>query len=337
MASAAEPQWGPALVGVYISLILYGIELCQTFYYYRSYPSDTRRLRCFVCFIVFADTIHAFFSMILIYNVLIINYNNPSYLNKTHWLFDAYPSFVGIISFAVQLFFAWRVRVLTRSAWLFGALSIICLSNLAFGLAVSVEAGKAMIFTDVRDFKRIVLIWLLISMTAEIILTGVLTWFLRKPALFLSSSNDLVKRISRLTLSNGLITTIWTLGDVLSYFEGGVGTHLIFCYPLAKLYIISMLSTLNTRPTFHETQMRARPDTLNLNDSQVKSGFSTMSFMRKRASSYSAVESQTPLPNTLNMPLVHIDSGPLSSAGTTETDGDTKTLTPREFRVGIVR
>ncbi|EEB93290.1 hypothetical protein MPER_08077, partial [Moniliophthora perniciosa FA553] len=49
------------------------------------------------------------------------------------------------------------------------------------------------------------------------------------------------------TLQTGLITAIWAMADLLSYMLSTTGTHLIFNYVLSKLFINSLLSSLNSR------------------------------------------------------------------------------------------
>jgi len=262
MTSPASPTYGPALVGVAISLVLYGIILCQAFTYYRSYPSDTVRIKAIVGFLVFTDTIHSLFSIILIYEVLVGHYDDPTYLLESNWLLNAYPAFVGIISASVQMFFAMRVKVLTGNIWLFGFICMLCFGELCTGIAISVKSGESFLVVMTPDLKKMVPVWLVFSMVAEICLTSVLTWYLRKPTALMGPTQDIVRRIARVTLSNGMLTTLWTLGDVICYLVGGGQIHLIFCYPLAKLYIISMLSTLHIRPTTKERQTRSELPTI---------------------------------------------------------------------------
>ncbi len=97
---------------------------------------------------------------------------------------------------AVQLFFAWRVKVLT-SSWI--SASSVCFTALlavgksysssrlpqlfvtiilAGGIATAAEANAQQAVTDFQTFKITVIIWLVSSCVCDFLITGALVWYL---------------------------------------------------------------------------------------------------------------------------------------------------------------
>ncbi|KIJ21562.1 hypothetical protein PAXINDRAFT_95118 [Paxillus involutus ATCC 200175] len=55
-----DTTWGSTLAAVFVSLVLYGISILQTFIYYERYPKDTFILKSLVAFVFVLDTLHTF-------------------------------------------------------------------------------------------------------------------------------------------------------------------------------------------------------------------------------------------------------------------------------------
>ncbi|KAL1700895.1 hypothetical protein EV121DRAFT_294768 [Schizophyllum commune] len=123
MPSAAESH-GPVLMGTFLNVLLYGVSVMQTYLYWNVYKrKDPLYLRLLVLFLFLADTAHTAFTMAYMYIALIIHYDDLPYLKHTTWVFATEPALVGIIGGSVQLFFSWRVRMLTGNVFLAGIIA----------------------------------------------------------------------------------------------------------------------------------------------------------------------------------------------------------------------
>lgn len=148
----------------------------------------------------------------------------------------------------VQLFFAYRVQVLTRNWWLLSFIIVTALGSLFGGIGTAIAVSYVPSFTKFREFSVIVIIWLFSASLCDITLTITLTYQLKKFRRgFNPSTDDVLNKIVRLTVQNGFITTIWATTDLILFLVSPTGLHLAFNYPLAKLYSNSALSTLNAR------------------------------------------------------------------------------------------
>lgn len=147
----------------------------------------------------------------------------------------------------VQMFFAWRVKVLTNNHWLVSTIILATLAGGSGGIATAVEVCLQPQFTLFRNFKSVVILWLASECFADIFITVIMVWHLRKHKTGFQASDELVDRVIRLTMQTGLITSVCATLDLIFYLVDPTGTHLIFNFPLCKLYTNSMMSSLNSR------------------------------------------------------------------------------------------
>ncbi|KAF7980513.1 hypothetical protein HWV62_38030 [Athelia sp. TMB] len=147
----------------------------------------------------------------------------------------------GIIAASVQLFFAWRVKVVTNSK--IATAVVVFFSSIGTSIAV----GLIPVFTEFVKFEVIVILWLVGAAVADICITIALCYHLQKHKTGFSATDDIVNRIIRLTVQTGAVTAICATIDVIVFCVDDTGTHLIFNIPLSKLYTNSLMSSLNAR------------------------------------------------------------------------------------------
>ncbi|KAL4249678.1 hypothetical protein AB1N83_013798 [Pleurotus pulmonarius] len=131
-----DSLFGPMLIGVFFNTMLYGLLIVQTYTYYQTRKNDSKS-PCFdylVLYLLFMETLNTGFDIALIYEPLILRYGTEEAVKfvplspftsddipviPTHRLFCpvliADPVVMALISTPIQLFFAWRVSIITKS------------------------------------------------------------------------------------------------------------------------------------------------------------------------------------------------------------------------------
>ncbi|KAI0791512.1 hypothetical protein BC629DRAFT_1593116 [Irpex lacteus] len=249
MGSPASFAHGPGLLGTIFNVFLYGIMVTQCFLYFARYPKDKLWMKVMVLLLFLADTLNCVFDVWWIYDSLVNNFNNPAALETANWVFATDPAMVGIISAAVQLFFAWRVKILSGS-WIIVIIIIITsIASIIGGVGTAIYIHYIPQFDRFQEFQALVVFWRVCSAICDAVITAVLIWYLRKHRTGFHTTDVILDSIIRLTVQTGLITTIWATADLVSYLVTPTGLHLVFNFALAKLYTNSLMSTLNARPT----------------------------------------------------------------------------------------
>ncbi|KAH9933207.1 uncharacterized protein BXZ73DRAFT_101169 [Epithele typhae] len=247
MPSVAAATYGPIFVGVVFNILLYGIMITQTYLYFNTYKKDRIWMKAFVGLLFLCDTLNCAFDISFLYIPLVNNFGDPNALATASWVFATDPVMTAIIGSLVQLFFAWRVKVLTHSTLAVVVIAACAVCQFLGGLGTSIAVGMIPEFVQFQKFEVIVIIWLAFSAVADCLITVALVWHLRSHKTGFATTDDLVNRIIRLTVQTGLITALCALIDLILFLASPTGLHLTFNLPLSKLYTNSLMSSLNSR------------------------------------------------------------------------------------------
>jgi len=115
------------------------------------------------------------------------------------------------------------------------------------GIATAVAVGFVPEFAKFQQFKVAVILWLASASLGDILITVTLVMYLRTQKTGFATTDTQVDRIIRLTVQTGFLTAVVAFVDLMLYLLDPSGTHLIFNFPLSKLYTNSLMSSLNAR------------------------------------------------------------------------------------------
>ncbi|KAI0322366.1 hypothetical protein OF83DRAFT_797779 [Amylostereum chailletii] len=247
LPNIAKLALGPGLIGTILNVALYGISVTQTYYYLSKYKKDRLWMKLLVLFIFIADTVNSVFDIIFVYTSLVDHFNDPLAVQTADWVFATDPAMTSIIGSTVQFFFSWRVKVLTGSIPLTVILMLGSFVSGLGGIATSIAIGIVPHWLEFQKFQAPVIVWLVTSSLVDVTITIVLTWHLRSHKTGFTHTDDVLDKIIRLTVQTGMITAVWAIVDLGIFLGNPTGLHLIFNFPLSKLYSNSLLSSLNSR------------------------------------------------------------------------------------------
>ncbi|KAF8195379.1 hypothetical protein BJ912DRAFT_956747 [Pholiota molesta] len=246
-ANFATIAHGPILIGFTFNALLLGVMITQVYLYYTSFKKDKKWLKVYVAVLFALDIFNTACGAAYLYKALILNFNNPAYLNDVTWLFDMDPAITGVIVTMVQSFFAWRIFVLTKS-YIFPLLILATAATGAISAILTpIKVSQEPQFTALIKAKVQISIWLSSEVLGDMLITVILVVYLSKHKTGFQRSDMLVDRIIRLTVQTGLITSVVALCNLIAYLADPTGLHLLFNFMLCKLYSNSLMSTLNSR------------------------------------------------------------------------------------------
>ncbi|KIY70728.1 hypothetical protein CYLTODRAFT_419547 [Cylindrobasidium torrendii FP15055 ss-10] len=242
------PQpWGFFLIGIFISLVLFGIIVAQTWNYFNSFPEDSKWLKLYVGAVFIVDFLSSFFVLWWIYHLLIENWGNIQPYMMLHWALAADPLLEGLIGPMVQAYYAWRIYVISGTWWV-SALVLSC-SMMAFGggIAACHAAATLTTFAELINVKVTVIFWLLPAAISDVIIALALTYYLRQHKGRFQGSDKVLDKIIHMTVQNGLLTALTAVVDIILYFTVATPYHIAFTFVLPKLYANTVLSSLCSR------------------------------------------------------------------------------------------
>ncbi|KAF9459784.1 hypothetical protein BDZ94DRAFT_1267364 [Collybia nuda] len=241
-------SFGPMLIGVFINMILYGVLIVQTYTYYQLYKRDTPWIRYLVLYLFIVETANTGFDMFIIYEPLILRFGLPDATRLFPTLFATEPIIIVAVSTPIQIFFAWRIRILTKSNWIPAAICLFAFVSLAGGLWTGAKLVIIKLFARKPELHNPALVWFLASCAADILITATLVLNLSKRRTGFTATDDAISKIIRMTVQTGMLTAFFAVGDVV-FFMTLPRTALNFLWDLAlsKLYTNCLMSTLNAR------------------------------------------------------------------------------------------
>ncbi|KAK7453473.1 hypothetical protein VKT23_011750 [Stygiomarasmius scandens] len=254
---------GPIFIGWMFNLFFLGMIIVQGYIYMKTYQKDHFWMKTFVAILMLANVFNTIFMAVYLYNTLILKFSDVDHLLTANWLFATDPIMTGLIAGYVQLFFVWRIKVLTGSVLAAAATLVPTVAGFVGSLFSSIMIRKYPRFVEFIEFKAWVIVWLIGETAADLMITFVLGMtFLsdsddlihisiihqNKHKRGFKGSNELVDRIIRSTVQTGLITSIFAIIDLILYLiYPARALHLIFNIPLCKLYSMMLMSSLNSR------------------------------------------------------------------------------------------
>ncbi|KAG9091160.1 hypothetical protein FS749_016748 [Ceratobasidium sp. UAMH 11750] len=223
---------------------LYGIMVTQTTWYYVTYKTDRTWIKWMVAWLFVIDTLNTIFDIGLIWRYTITLFGNVEEILHSHWLFNVEPT---MITSTIQSFYAWRVARLTGYAWMGWALGFLAFVQFGAGLGSTIWASFLVDFSRFTEGKPVVITWLVLSALTDTFITCALSWHLLTNRTGFPETDDIITRVVRMTVQTALITTLWATVNLIFFVAVPNNLHLFFQLSLGKLYINTLMSTLNSR------------------------------------------------------------------------------------------
>ncbi|KAF8629364.1 hypothetical protein AX17_005660 [Amanita inopinata Kibby_2008] len=241
-------SYGPMLIGTFVNMILFGILIVQTYFYFTTYKKDVPWLKYLVLYLFIVETVNTGCDIAMMYQPLILEYGQAEATKYFPIMFASEPIIIVAVSTPIQLFLALRIRLLTGMNWIPLIISLFALVSLAGGIWTTVMIVLIKTFVRKPELHHPALVWFLASCVSDILITGVLVVSLSKRKTGFTATDDAISKLIRMTVQTGLLTSLFAIGDVV-FFLTLPHTALNFLWDLAlsKLYANCLMSTLNAR------------------------------------------------------------------------------------------
>ncbi|KAH6888956.1 hypothetical protein BKA70DRAFT_1442805 [Coprinopsis sp. MPI-PUGE-AT-0042] len=243
---------GPLLVGVIVATLLYGTSCAQTLYYYSHYRRDPISIKAVVLAIWALDTIHQALICHAVYTYSIINYD----LHKLIWSVLLEVVFNGLVGITVQGFFTWQIWKLSEKNVLLAAvISLLIVVELVCSVVFTVQSLKLGTWDDLTALKGLSMSVTILGVVGDVAISGTMFYLLYRSKVGLKSLESMIRRLILLTASTGFLTSICTIGSLVSILAWGqTFIYVAFYFCLGRLYSNSLLASLNVRDTIRNLE-----------------------------------------------------------------------------------
>ncbi|KAH9933574.1 uncharacterized protein BXZ73DRAFT_100959 [Epithele typhae] len=244
-----DNTFGAVLLGTFIGLTLFGLNVHQAYRYFRLHPKDKALFLCVVIAVLTLEVFHSILNIHICYYYLVDNYFNPNALLTGVWSIKLLPMCMGCIMFVTQSFFAGRVYLIgSVYRWLAGVAGVLLLGQFGFAAATTVEAFLRPTFTDFQKVIWVVIVAYALAIATNVILAGSLLKIVRESRKHASLKEPPIDVAVVYLLNTGLLTSILSvvaLACVVRFSHTLI--YLGFNTVANRLYANSLLSVLNSR------------------------------------------------------------------------------------------
>ncbi|KAJ7066464.1 hypothetical protein C8F01DRAFT_1123371 [Mycena amicta] len=252
---------GAWVIAGFCDAILLGIVLCQVVTFFRSQSRRTqeglgRHYRWLVLVVTFLSIIKTAQAIGIVWVQNVMDFMNPDVarlLVAKAWYQVSAPTLTAITGLIVQSFFALRFYMLSRNI----LLVIPIVASMLLGFAGVCLSLNSIIVGNAKAKVMWLLVHLICAFMTDFFITVGTCWALQsRKSGGLTSTASLIHRLLRLVFESAIPPTVIAAIDLIMTQTLGskhLLWHLLLNYALAKLYVISLLYTLNSINEYRET------------------------------------------------------------------------------------
>ncbi|GAA5890959.1 hypothetical protein JCM5296_001243 [Sporobolomyces johnsonii] len=245
MPSALDGSVGAFCIGAFVTCFLAGVTTVQVVEYFLLFGLKDKRVWLWIiCVLAVADLFHTAMSCYTIFLWSVMHFGNSAYLVTCPWSFTWDPALTGVVTAIVQLFYAYRVFIVSKKNKIIPSVVIaLTILQLAFAVASTWMITKLKEFALFGEFKYGVGIWLMSASTADIIITVSMVKYLRGATRrehqfgFSALGRILINTVE----TNALTMCVAILDAILFITMSSQSWHVIANLCLVKLYFNGLL------------------------------------------------------------------------------------------------
>jgi len=253
---ALDGTLGAIEIGVVLATFLFGMLTLQVFRYFRAYPEDSVLLKALVTFVWFLELAHTISSWHGVYLITVTFYGQPQHIAKPPPTLFVIVVFSGVLTLAVQTFFAFRIRALSKR-W---SITVVCCVLNILALVLNIMPLPSLIangYTDLgtKDHWIVVVASVLVPATNVLIAIS-LCYYLSKILRVqqgygkFKQTRSMVVTLIIWTAETTIITSVMSIMQLILFLSRGDLVWTTFFLLHAKLLSNCMLASLNGRQRF---------------------------------------------------------------------------------------
>ncbi|KAF7349363.1 hypothetical protein MSAN_01726100 [Mycena sanguinolenta] len=233
------------------SLKLIGHFFCPLSVYYLAFPNDRRSSKIVIAFVVVVEVLQMLANSHDSLHMLGAGWGNPQVLEDIGWAWFSVPILGSLIASVGQIFFAWRISIISKSLYVPILITTVAIFQLGAGIWTGVDIIRSKVFSHFHFFVPPEA-WLSATAACDLIIVAGMVFYLLKAKQpeFETKTKVTLSRIIKLTVETGVLCALSALADLYLFvaFDGN-NYHLGVCIWLSKVYSNSILVSkiLNSR------------------------------------------------------------------------------------------
>ncbi|KAF7330747.1 hypothetical protein MVEN_02413400 [Mycena venus] len=260
LTSAIKELFATTFIGFTVATTLYGVSILQCFLYFRKYR-DRLALKTMVAVLWILDTLTTIFVAHSLF-LFVFGLLNKKVDVNIPWSFTAEKLLVTIITFIAQCFYAHTIWKVSRNRIITVFISVLAVGTFALGIYTTVHLFQNAALNSISTRSFLIVSGLVQGLAAlnDIVITGSLSYYLHIKRSSLPSSEKLIDTLIIYAVSRGVLTAVaqimfLVLNVAMPHHQYWLPFHMA----VGKLYVNSVLATLNVRQSLSQTEIILGP------------------------------------------------------------------------------
>ncbi|KAJ7242375.1 hypothetical protein B0H12DRAFT_1132495 [Mycena haematopus] len=262
LVAVIKQLFATSFIGFAVATTLTGITVLQTYLYFRNYPSDHWGLKSTVALLFVLDILCTIFVGHSLYTYFVLNFGlSPTVDLIIPWSFSTEKFLVTLITFVAQLFYTRTIWKISGSGIVTGSVGILTVVTFALGIVTTVHLYQTPLATSISARSFQILSGMVQGFAAfnDVLITVCLcAWLYRKKqgaggweAGQTFGTSKVIDTLILYAVSRGVLTAITQFLFLTLNLSLPHATYWMpFHQAVGKLYVNSVLATLNVRSSF---------------------------------------------------------------------------------------
>ncbi|KAL5512641.1 hypothetical protein ACEPAG_2907 [Sanghuangporus baumii] len=244
-----DDTFGIMTLGGLLAMALWGSGSVQVYYYFDRFTSDSLYLKGQVFAVWALETVHQAFVLGAAYKYLVTHYADVTYLETFESMLCDAIILTGVIAVIVQMIFVDRIYLLSKkNLTLTGATATLALGQLICTILHYAKAHSVATFDELRSVRTFMWVDNAVTAAADISIAATLLYLFHTTKTGFKKNDSIGNKILAFALNTGATTAVVAiLCLIMTFALEDTFVYLFFYYILARLYMNSVMSSLNSR------------------------------------------------------------------------------------------
>ncbi|KAH9886291.1 hypothetical protein C8Q73DRAFT_285947 [Cubamyces lactineus] len=244
-----DNTFGAMLLGMFIGLMIYGVNLHQAYRYFRRYPRDSLILKALVLVVSTMDTAAAVLSINPCYQNLIGDFFHPEDLLYTSWNTAIFPLCTAAVMLPCQSFFAWRVwRLAPKFRIMVVVTGVLYIGELTVFIVATYKLSKISHILETTKVMRMITAASISGLAADSMLTAALIVVLHRSRTGFKRTDSKIDVLIMYSVNTGFLTGVFNMLYVIfAYTKPYSMLYVATTFIGVKMYTATLLAALNSR------------------------------------------------------------------------------------------
>ncbi|KZT25958.1 hypothetical protein NEOLEDRAFT_1178075 [Neolentinus lepideus HHB14362 ss-1] len=245
---------GPLLIAYLLAYLFQGVLIVQIYAYCTStkFSADRWPVKVTLWVVCVTELVCTLFVTASAWYGLVCGWGDPDTLRKQSWALSFVSIPNGLVAFAVQIFFCWRMVLLNREIIIPGLIAMISLGQVAMAVIGSVHMFS---LPDIYAVTSKTMYWMITAYyvgcaACDILIALNMVRLLSKAKRQseFPDTHSLLARQIKICVHTGIVTACSSIIHVVTFLVAPHGNvHFVFLFIAAKIYSNTLLAILNAR------------------------------------------------------------------------------------------